>query len=226
VRDATGVVIRELPLTPERVWRALRAAEADARARAMSWTVALDDAYASTPREATVLVGGKAANLGVMTRDLGSRCRRGSRTTTAACRAFLAGGWPEGLDDELRTRMAAVESAVGRRFGDAADPLLVSVRSGAPVSMPGMMDTILDLGLNEVTTAGLARASGDEAFAAACRERFETSFPLDRRYRRGAGRSVGPAPRRDRGRSSARGTAAVPGPIGRRKGSPTTLGPA
>jgi pyruvate,orthophosphate dikinase len=142
----------------------------------MSWTVALDDAYASTPEEATVLVGGKAANLGVMTRDLGLPVPPGFATTTAACRAFLAGGWPEGLDDELRTRMAAVESAVGRRFGDAADPLLVSVRSGAPVSMPGMMDTILDLGLNEVTTAGLARASGDEAFAAACRERFETSF--------------------------------------------------
>ena len=72
--------------------------------------------------------------------------------------------------------MADVEAAVGRRFGDPADPLLVSVRSGAPVSMPGMMDTILDLGLNDATTAGLARVTGDEAFARDCRERFEASF--------------------------------------------------
>jgi pyruvate,orthophosphate dikinase len=142
----------------------------------VSWTVALDDAYASTPEAAAALVGGKAANLGVMGRDLGLPVPPGFAITTAACRAFLAGGWPDGLDDELRTRMSAVESAVGRRFGDASDPLLVSVRSGAPVSMPGMMDTILDLGLNVATTAGLARASGDEGFAVACRERFVTSF--------------------------------------------------
>ncbi len=72
--------------------------------------------------------------------------------------------------------MAAVEAAAGRRFGDPSDPLLVSVRSGAPVSMPGMMDTILDLGLNDATEAGLARVSGDAAFARSCRERFEASF--------------------------------------------------
>ena len=96
--------------------------------------------------------------------------------TTETCRTFLAGGWPDGLDEELRTRMAEVEAAVGRGFGDASDPLLVSVRSGAPVSMPGMMDTILDLGLNDETEAGLARASGSEAFARSCRERFEASF--------------------------------------------------
>ena len=64
----------------------------------------------------------------------------------------------------------------GRRFGDPSDPLLVSVRSGAPVSMPGMMDTILDLGLNDATERGLAAATGSEAFARSCRERFETSF--------------------------------------------------
>jgi pyruvate, orthophosphate dikinase len=142
----------------------------------VSWTVALDDAYASSPEDATALVGGKAANLGVMARDLELPVPPGFAITTAACRAFLASGWPDGLDAELRSRMAAVESAVGRRFGDEADPLLVSVRSGAPVSMPGMMDTILDLGLNDATTDGLARASGDAAFAAACRDRFEQSF--------------------------------------------------
>ena len=68
--------------------------------------------------------------------------------TTEACRSYLAGVWPEGLDEELRAAMDRLGEQLGRRFGDAADPLLVCVRSGAPVSMPGMMDTILNLGLN------------------------------------------------------------------------------
>ena len=142
----------------------------------MTWTVSLDERFATSLEEATALVGGKAANLGVMARDLGLPVPPGFAITTATCRAFLDGGWPDGLDDELRARMSAVEGRVGRGFGDVRDPLLVSVRSGAPVSMPGMMDTILDLGLNHATTAGLARASGDEEFALACRERFEASF--------------------------------------------------
>ncbi|MFP5343390.1 MAG: pyruvate, phosphate dikinase [Candidatus Limnocylindria bacterium] len=143
----------------------------------MTFTRALDDPWDGTLDEARALVGGKAANLGVMARDLGLPVPPGFVITTAACRAVLDGGdWPAGLEDEVRTRMAGIEAAVGRRFGDAADPLLVSVRSGAPVSMPGMMDTVLDLGLNEATTTGLARAAGDEAFALACRERFESSF--------------------------------------------------
>jgi pyruvate,orthophosphate dikinase len=123
------------------------------------------------------VVGGKAANLGEM---LGPELRLpvppGFVIATEACRAFLGEGWPAGLDDEVRERMAEVEAALGRRFGSASDPLLVSVRSGAPISMPGMMDTILNLGLNDATTTGLARASGDDAFAASCRERFESSF--------------------------------------------------
>ena len=96
--------------------------------------------------------------------------------------------------------MAELEAAVGRRFGDADDPLLVSVRSGAPVSMPGMMDTILDLGLNDATTAGLARATGDEAFAAELSRAVRVELPVDRRRRRGAGRPVAAAPSRHRGR--------------------------
>ena len=111
-----------------------------------------------------------------MARELGLPVPPGFVITTETCRTFLASGWPAGLDDELRARMAEVEAKVGRRFGDPADPLLVSVRSGAPVSMPGMMDTILNLGLNDATTAGLARASGSEAFARSCRERLEASF--------------------------------------------------
>jgi pyruvate,orthophosphate dikinase len=72
--------------------------------------------------------------------------------------------------------MAGIEARVGRAFGSATDPLLVSVRSGAPISMPGMLDTILNLGLNDVTVAGLAEASGDADFAAACRERLSTMY--------------------------------------------------
>ena len=141
----------------------------------MTLTLALSELPADLPA-ATAIGGGKAANLGVMARDLDLPVPPAFVITTEACRASLAGGWPDGLDAELRSRMADLEASVGRRFGAADDPLLVSVRSGAPVSMPGMMDTILDLGLNATTTAGLARATGDEAFAADCRERFEASF--------------------------------------------------
>jgi pyruvate, orthophosphate dikinase len=140
-------------------------------------SLALDVAALPTdPAEARAIGGGKAANLAIMARDLGLPVPPAFVVTTEACRMFLADGWPDGLDAELRERMAGLEAAVGRRFGAADDPLLVSVRSGAPVSMPGMMDTILDLGLNDTTTAGLARATGDEAFAVDCRERFEATF--------------------------------------------------
>jgi pyruvate, orthophosphate dikinase len=138
----------------------------------MTFTHLLD----APPDDAVATVGGKAANLGVMAHDLGLPVPPGFAITTATCRTFLASGWPDGLDEEIRATVAMVESAVGRRFGDATDPLLVSVRSGAPVSMPGMMDTILDLGLNDTTTRGLASATGDNAFAEDCRRRFVESF--------------------------------------------------
>jgi pyruvate, orthophosphate dikinase len=141
----------------------------------MTYAFPLDASHPGTLDDAKALVGGKAANLGVMARDLGLPVPPGFAITTATCREFQASGWPTGLDDEIRTRMADIETAVGRRFGDAADPLLVSVRSGAPVSMPGMMDTILNLGLNDATTEGLARVV-DDAFARSCRERFVASF--------------------------------------------------
>jgi pyruvate, orthophosphate dikinase len=142
----------------------------------MTYAVALDTAHSGTLADATGLVGGKAANLGVMARELGLPVPPGFAITTATCRGFLASGWPAGLDDELRVQMARIEAVVGHRFGDPSDPLLVSVRSGAPISMPGMMDTILNLGLNDLTTDGLARTSGNKAFAASCRERFTASF--------------------------------------------------
>jgi pyruvate, orthophosphate dikinase len=126
--------------------------------------------------ELKALVGGKAANLNVMATRLGLSVPPGFVLTTATCNAYLAGGWPDGLDAEVRAHMARVEAVVGRRFGDPADPLLVSVRSGAPVSMPGMMDTILNLGLDDATIVGLRAASGDAAFADDCRRRFVEMF--------------------------------------------------
>ena len=141
----------------------------------MRRTYALNHAFGLPREDVLALVGGKAANLGEML-GLGLPVPPGFVVTTETCRAFLAGGWPDGLDDELRARMAEVEASVGRRFGDAAEPLLVSVRSGAPVSMPGMMDTILDLGLNDATERGLAAATGDPAFAAECHDRFRSMF--------------------------------------------------
>jgi pyruvate,orthophosphate dikinase len=123
-----------------------------------------------------LLLGGKAAGLNAMAVELGLPVPPAFVLTTGACNRYLADGWPDGLDDEIRQHMAALEAAVGRRFGDPADPLLVSVRSGAPVSMPGMMETILNLGLNEETEHGLATASGDPEFARSCRDRFQALY--------------------------------------------------
>src|SRR6188472_2825660 len=142
----------------------------------MTWVFASDRPPAGTAEERVLLLGGKAANLATMAVDLGLPVPPAFTISTEACRAYLAGGWPDGLDEEIRAAMTALEARVGRRFGDAADPLLVSVRSGAPRSMPGMMDTILDLGLNEASAAGLARASGDDAFAADCLGRFREQY--------------------------------------------------
>jgi pyruvate,orthophosphate dikinase len=126
--------------------------------------------------ELEALLGGKGANLAIMTAKLGLPVPPGFTITTAACREYLATGWPSGLDDELRIHVDGIGEAMGRRFGDATDPLLVSVRSGAPVSMPGMMDTILDLGLNVETTKGLAAVSGDPGFASDCRRRLSEMY--------------------------------------------------
>jgi pyruvate,orthophosphate dikinase len=126
--------------------------------------------------EVASIIGGKAANLSVMTSQLGLPVPPGFAISTAACRTYLADVWPSGLDEETREHVGHIEQAIGRRLGDAADPLLVSVRSGAPVSMPGMMDTILNLGLNEATADGLAAVSGDPAFVEACRQRFSTAY--------------------------------------------------
>ncbi|MGD8377917.1 MAG: pyruvate, phosphate dikinase, partial [Acidobacteriota bacterium] len=118
------------------------------------------------------LLGGKGANLCEMT-NLGIRVPPGFTITTEACHAFQeTGDLPEGLETQVRSALAQVEKWLGQRYGDAEDPLLVSVRSGAAVSMPGMMDTVLNLGLNDRSVEGLARRSGDERFAWDCYRRF------------------------------------------------------
>ena len=142
----------------------------------MTWVFASDAPPAGSTESRVLLLGGKAANLATMALDLGLPVPPAFTISTEACRAYLATGWPDGLDEEVRAAMAALETRVGRRFGDVDDPLLVSVRSGAPRSMPGMMDTILNLGLNDETEAGLARASGDAAFAADCLRRFREQY--------------------------------------------------
>jgi pyruvate, orthophosphate dikinase len=112
------------------------------------------------------LLGGKGIGLAEMT-GLGVPVPAGFTITTDACRAYMEAGGelPAGLDDEIAEHVRALESKAGKRFGDSDDPLLVSVRSGAAVSMPGMMDTILNLGLNDEAVEGLAKTTGNARFA-------------------------------------------------------------
>src|SRR5215213_4178201 len=113
-----------------------------------------------------MLLGGKGAGLAEMTR-LGLPVPPGFIITTEICEKFYEAGrrLPDGLMDEVRKSIRRLEGLTGKRFGERENPLLVSVRSGSPVSMPGMMDTILNLGLNDETVEGLANQSGNPEFA-------------------------------------------------------------
>jgi pyruvate,orthophosphate dikinase len=123
------------------------------------------------------LLGGKGANLAEMA-SIGLPVPPGFTITTDLCTAFYANGsrYPADLDQQVRDALTRVEDAVGLKFGDPEKPLLVSVRSGARVSMPGMMDTVLNLGLNDETVRGLVKASGDERFAWDSYRRFIQMF--------------------------------------------------
>ena len=123
------------------------------------------------------LLGGKGAGLHEMSR-LGVPVPPGFTIPTAVCNDFhgAGGAFPDGLRDEVRAGLAWVEERVGTSFGDAENPLLLSVRSGARVSMPGMMDTVLNLGLNDRTAEGLARRSGDPRFAYDSYRRFVAMY--------------------------------------------------
>jgi pyruvate,orthophosphate dikinase len=125
-----------------------------------------------------MLLGGKGANLCEMTR-IGLNVPPGFVITTEACLAYLDDSQrrlPEGAMDEVRSHMRALEQRTGKRFGGSDDPLLVSVRSGSAMSMPGMMDTILNLGLNETTLAALIRRTGNERFGYDAWRRFIQLF--------------------------------------------------
>ena len=118
------------------------------------------------------LLGGKGANLAEMT-NLGIRVPAGFTITTEVCTFYQnEKKYPDGLEKQVEENIAKIEKAMNARFGDSIDPLLVSVRSGARVSMPGMMDTVLNLGLNDETVKGLARKAEDERFAYDCYRRF------------------------------------------------------
>ncbi|MCF3132359.1 pyruvate, phosphate dikinase [Streptomyces olivochromogenes] len=121
--------------------------------------------FAEGGRDMADLLGGKGANLAEMTR-LGLPVPPGFTVTTEACRAFLAtGAEPEGMAQEVARHLSALEDSAGRPLGAPDDPLLLSVRSGARFSMPGMMETVLDVGLTDDSVLGLAKASGSERFA-------------------------------------------------------------
>ncbi|WP_040346027.1 PEP/pyruvate-binding domain-containing protein, partial [Brevundimonas diminuta] len=123
------------------------------------------------------LLGGKGANLAEMS-SLGLPVPPGFTITTEVCTWYYANQetYPSDLTDQVKAALAHVEGVVGKTFGDAANPLLVSVRSGARASMPGMMDTVLNLGLNDETVEGLAKLSGDRRFAFDSYRRFITMY--------------------------------------------------
>src|SRR4028119_582601 len=128
------------------------------------------------PDDILTLCGGKGSGLMRM-RGLGLPVPEGFVITTEACVSYIeTGRMPAGLMDEVRENLGRVEEATGRGFGDPKDPLLVSVRSGAAVSMPGMMDTVLNLGLNDATVLGLAESTGDKRFARDSHRRFVQAF--------------------------------------------------
>ncbi|MGI9032343.1 MAG: pyruvate, phosphate dikinase [Acidimicrobiales bacterium] len=122
------------------------------------------------------LLGGKGANLAEMTSVLELPVPPGFTISTDACRAYMGGGWPEGLTGEVAAQLEKLEKAMAKRLGDPADPLLVSVRSGAKFSMPGMMDTVLNLGLNDESVKGLAAQTSDERFAYDSYRRFVAMY--------------------------------------------------
>ena len=137
------------------------------------WVYAFGGGVAQGDARMKDLLGGKGANLAEMS-SLGLPVPPGFTVTTAACNHYYAGdkAYPDGLREAVAAALATVEAQVGKTFGDPKNPLLVSVRSGARASMPGMMDTVLNLGLNDATVEGLATLAGDRRFAFDSYRRF------------------------------------------------------
>ena len=138
----------------------------------MPYVYSFDHKHRRAPMLLKDLLGGKGANLAEMTTVLRLPVPPGFTISTEACGDYMDGGWPDGLDEEIDQQVAKLEKEMGRALGDPADPLLVSVRSGAKFSMPGMMDTVLNLGLNDKSVKGLAAVTDDERFAYDSYRRF------------------------------------------------------
>jgi pyruvate, orthophosphate dikinase len=140
---------------------------------AEKWVYGFDAGAAEGTAAMRDLLGGKGANLAEMS-QLGLTVPPGFTITTQVCRVFYEQerSYPDGLEAEVEAAIRRIEEIVGVGFGDPANPLLVSVRSGAPISMPGMMDTVLNLGLNDETVQGLAKQAEDERFAYDSYRRF------------------------------------------------------
>ena len=136
------------------------------------YAYSFDHKHRRPPMQMKDLLGGKGANLAEMTSVLKLPVPPGFTISTDACREYMHSGWPKGLDAEIVAQVAKLEKAMKRRLGDPKDPLLVSVRSGAKFSMPGMMDTVLNLGLNDRSVKGLAEVTGDARFAYDSYRRF------------------------------------------------------
>jgi pyruvate,orthophosphate dikinase len=145
----------------------------DAQNATTRWVYSFGGGGADGDASMKNLLGGKGANLAEMC-SLGLPVPPGFTVTTEACVHYYSNGksYPAALDAQVREGLAKVEALAGKRFGDAENPLLVSVRSGARASMPGMMDTVLNLGLNDQTVEGLAKLSGDRRFAFDSYRRF------------------------------------------------------
>ncbi len=142
-----------------------------------TWTYLFEECDETTTKTPKLLFGGKGAALVEMT-SFGLPVPPGFIVTTDCCKAYHEGEklFPKGLWQEVMNKLYGVETKSGKKFGDAANPLLVSVRSGSPVSMPGMMDTVLNLGLNDETVVGLAKQTGNERFAWDAYRRFIAMF--------------------------------------------------
>jgi pyruvate,orthophosphate dikinase len=151
--------------------------QAGKRARTAKWVYAFGGGKAAGRADMRNLLGGKGAGLAEMA-NLGLPVPPGFTITTEVCTAYYAGGrtYPADLTGQVEAGLAEIGRITGRTFGDEVNPLLVSVRSGARASMPGMMDTVLNLGLNDVTVEALAKQSGDRRFAYDSYRRFITMY--------------------------------------------------
>ena len=142
----------------------------------MALVFPFDHKHRKAPMEMKDLLGGKGANLAEMTSVLRLPVPYGFTVTTDACRGYMKAGWPKTLDAELQQQVALLEEKMEAKLGDPHRPLLVSVRSGAKFSMPGMMDTVLNLGLNDISVVGLAESTNNERFAFDSYRRFISMY--------------------------------------------------